>query len=791
MNEPTLSLEQKIALLAGADTWHTAAFPDIGVPAIRTSDGPAGVRGTSYTGPASASFPCGAALGASFDVDLVRRVGEALGREARSKSAHVLLAPTVNLHRTPLGGRNFECMSEDPVLTARLAVAYVEGVQSQRVACCIKHYVMNDTEFERMTISSDVDERTLRELYLLPFEVAVKEAGVRAVMSAYNRINGTYAADHVELLRGVLRDEWGFDGVVMSDWFGLHSTTEGILAGLDLEMPGPTIHRGEKLLAAVEADHIDESLIDESVARLLALASWTGAGEDDGDERTAEDGETDAVLRDAAIAGMVLLKNDGGLLPLAGTASIALVGPNAHPGQVQGGGSARVRPVEAPSPLQALRAKGIEVSHERGCTIDKRVPAMRGTFDVTYSDASGASATTRDERLNLVWMSPPAEGVDEREFDARVRGGFVPDESGPWTLSLTSVGPSVMRVDGQVAVDNSAPERGDSFFGLGSTEVRAVMTLEAGREYVIEVDAGKQRRSLIGGLIVGASPPAHTDAIERATSAAAAADIAVVVVGTNDDWETEGGDRESMALPGEQDELVRRVAAANPRTIVVINAGSPVEMPWIDAVPAVLQVWFPGQRFGDALADVLLGQAEPGGRLPITLPRRIEDTPAFLSHPGDHGHAHYGEGLFVGYRWYDARDITPLFPFGHGLGYTTFETVSASVSGSVADGVDVTVTLRNTGTRAGGETVQCYVAPPPGRPRRAHRELRAFARVHAAAGEPATATMRLDRRAFASWDPTSHDWVVPDGTYGLWVGRSSRDLELAGEVSVEDAATGH
>ncbi|MGD9701697.1 MAG: beta-glucosidase [Acidimicrobiia bacterium] len=790
MSEPILSLEQKVALLAGADTWHTAAFPDARVPAIRTSDGPAGVRGTTYTGPASASFPCGAALGASFDTDLVRRVGEALGREARSKSAHVLLAPTVNLQRTPIGGRHFECMSEDPVLTARLAVAYVQGVQSQRVACCVKHFVMNDTEFERMTISSDVDERTLRELYLLPFEAVVKEADVRSVMSAYNRINGTYAADHVELLRGVLRDEWRFDGVVMSDWFGLHSTAEALLAGLDLEMPGPTIHRGEKLLAAVHADHVDESLIDESVARLLALAAWTGAGTDDGSERTAEDPETDEVLRTAAIAGMVLLKNEGGLLPLAGTPAIALVGPNAHPGQVQGGGSARVRPARVASPLDELRSSGLHVTHERGCSIDKRAPAMRGAFDVTYSDATGASATTRDEQLDLIWMSPPVEGVDAREFDARVRGGFVPDESGDWTLSLTSVGPSVLRIDGEVVVDNSVPERGDSFFGLGSAEVSTVMALEAGREYAVEVDAGKPRRSLIGGLTVGAARPVHADAIERAAAAAAVADVAVVVVGTNDDWETEGGDREAMALPGEQDELVRRVAAANPRTVVVVNAGSPVEMPWIDDVPAVMQVWFPGQRFGDALADVLLGRDEPGGRLPVTLPRRLEDTPAFLSHPGDHGHTPYAEGLFVGYRWYDARDIAPLFPFGHGLGYTTFAVTSASVSGSVDGGVDVTVSLANTGARRGGETVQCYVAPPAGRPRRPRRELRAFARVHADEGETVTAFMRLDRRSFATWDPNDNDWVVPEGTYGIWVGRSSRDLELAGEVTVAAAPGG-
>ena len=799
MTHASLTLEQKVSLLAGADIWHSVAVPDAGVPAIRVSDGPAGVRGTSWAGPASASFPCGTALGATFDRDLVRRVGEALGREARSKSAGVLLAPTVNLHRTPVGGRNFECMSEDPILTAELAAAYVEGVQSQRVACCIKHFVGNDTEFERMTISSDIDERTLRELYLLPFEVAVKRAGVRAVMSAYNRVNGTYAADHVELLRGVLRDEWGFDGVVMSDWFGLHSTVAGVVAGVDLEMPGPTIHRGDKLLAAVQSSEVDESLVDEAVARLLALADWTGAGSSDGSETTADDPRTTDVLREAAIAGMVLLKNDGGLLPLlldptgttettgtTGTTgtTVAVIGPNAHPGQGQGGGSALVRPVRSPSPLDALRAEGLTILHERGCVTDKRVPPMRGTFDVTYSDSTGASGTAGTSQLHFTWMGPPADGVDPREFTAAVRGTFRPDESGPWTLSLTSVGPSVLRVDGDVLIDNREHVPGEAFFGMGSEELRAVIDLEAGRSYAIEVDSSKPSASLVGGLIAGAAPPERADAIDRAVAAAAAASVAVVIVGTNHDWESEGHDRDSMDLPGAQDELIRRVTAANPRTVVVINAGSPVTMPWIDSVPAVLQVWFPGQRFGDALTDVLLGRAEPGGRLPVSIPRRIQDTPAFLDHPGEGGHARYGEGLFIGYRWYDGREIAPLFPFGHGLGYTSFELGGASVSGSVEDGVEVSVELVNIGGRAGGETVQCYVGAPAGRCRRPRRELRSFARVVAGPGERTSATMSLDRRAFACWDPTRHDWVVPEGDYEIWVGRSSRDLSLAGHVTV-------
>ncbi|MET0457622.1 MAG: glycoside hydrolase family 3 N-terminal domain-containing protein, partial [Ilumatobacteraceae bacterium] len=356
-----LSLDQKIALLAGADAWHTAAFDDPEVPAIRMSDGPAGVRGTSWSGAASASFPCGTALGAMWDPALVEQVGRALGREAHAKSAHVLLAPTVNLHRTPIGGRNFECPSEDPVLAAAVAVAYVRGVQHERVAACIKHFVGNDTEFERMTISSEIDERTLRELYLVPFEAAVREGGVRAIMTGYNKLNGTYCSEHPWLLADVLRGEWGFDGAVVSDWFGTHSAAASLLAGLDIEMPGPPRERGERLAAAVAAGEVGERDLDVAVARLLALGEWAGAATTGTAEVTVDDPETRAVIRRGAAQAMVLLKNDG-VLPVSPTTTrVALIGPYARFGRPQGGGSARVRPDHGRGPLEALEARGLDV----------------------------------------------------------------------------------------------------------------------------------------------------------------------------------------------------------------------------------------------------------------------------------------------------------------------------------------------------------------------------------------------------------------------------------------------
>ena len=778
-----LTLEQKVSLLAGHDNWHTTALP--GVPAMRTSDGPAGVRGTKWTGPASASFPCGTALGAPFDPVLVEEVGAALGVEARSKGAHVLLAPTVNLHRTPIGGRNFECMSEDPVLTAQIASGYVRGVQSHGVACCIKHFVANDTEHERHTISSDVDEITLREAYLVPFEVAVRPvaeggADVRSLMSSYNRINGVHASEHHELLRGVLRDEWGFDGVVISDWFGTHSAANSLEAGLDLEMPGPPRERGDALLAAVRNGDTTEARVDESVRRLLQLFQWSGVGEVSSDERTDDSASTRAIIRRAAIAGSVLLKNEGGLLPLATGSTIALLGPNAERGQVQGGGSARVRASRPSMPLAALMARDVVVVHEQGCRIDKRLAAMRGQFDVRYVGVDGETADQQTDRLSFLWMENPAPNIDIAAFGVSISGSFTPDVTGDWQVSLTVVGSAVLRIDGKIMVDLTEAQTGGAFFGLGNHEVRVPLACEAGVPRQVSVEIVVEERSQLRGLLVGAEPPATADAMERAVAAAGAADVAVLVIGTNADWETEGEDRTSMALPGAQDELVRRVAAANPRTVVVVNAGSPVSMPWLGDVAAVLQVWFPGEEFGDALADMLLGVAEPGGRLPITIPRQLSDTPAFAHYPGAEDRMAYGEGLLIGHRWYDANGIEPAFAFGHGLGYTQWQLGEAALTGDSRQGVVVTVPVHNTGDRDGTTVVQCYVEPLELQPGRPLRTLQAFTRISAAAGERCEVTLELPARAFCQWSPEAHGWVPSRGDHRVLLGWSSAQLTPVG-----------
>lgn len=773
-----LSLDEKVSLLAGEDLWHVPAVPTAGIGRLRMSDGPNGIRGISWAGPRSACIPCGAALGATWDPDLVAEVAGVLGKEAAARGVQVHLAPTVNLHRTPIGGRNFECFAEDPVLTSALAVAYVRAVQAHRVASCIKHFIANDTEFERMTISSEVDERTLREAYLLPFEDAV-DAGVRTVMSSYNRLNGTYAGEHPWLLTTVLRDDWGFDGAVISDWMGTHSTGEGLAAGLDIEMPGPPAHRGEKLVDAVKNGDASEEDVDRAARRVLSLLEWSGRldAADLPADASEEDPAAREILRRAVASSAVLLKNDG-VLPLSEVGSLAVIGPNAATPSAHGGGSAAVRPYRIVRPIDALRARFGDVRHEPGTSIYKGVPpigsALLGPDGATLefqTEEGETVAVAGSDRLRHFWLGAPAVGVPMK-YKVRVGATITPDVSGEWVFALTSTGPSRLHIDGELVVDNSQPERGGTaFYGAASTEVTGTVALEAGRSYELVVDQHKDTNVGVAGLLVGARAPLPSDAFQLAVDAARDADVAIVVVGTNDEWETEGNDRKAMELPLDQDALVSAVAAVARATIVVLNTGSPVPMPWLDDVDAVLQIWFGGQELGEGLADVLTGAAEPSGRLPVTFPRRLADTPAFLSHPGEDGTARYDEGLFIGHRWYDARDIEPLFPFGHGLGYSDVAYGDARLANGTIE-VDVT----NTGARPTSETVQVYVSLDAPSRRRPVRQLAGFAKVAIEPGATVTARVPLHRRHRQSW--VEGRWTDEACAATYHVGRSSRDLRV-------------
>ncbi len=800
-----LTVDEKAAMVAGVDLWHTAAVPRLGIPALKVTDGPGGARGERWSGRASASFPCGTALGATWNPDLVRTVGERIGGEARRKGAHVLLAPTVNIHRHPLAGRNFECYSEDPFLSARMAVAYIGGVQSTGVGCSVKHFVANDSEFERMTISSEVDARTLREISLVPFEAAVLEAGTWSVMAAYNRLNGAYCSEH-PLLVELLKREWGFDGVIISDWYGTHSTVPAANAGLDLEMPGPAQWFGSHLAEAVRAGEVDEKVLDDKVRRLLVLLERTGGLDhpDPVDEQSIDDPEDRAVARRAASESFVLLRNRNDALPIAavnaaGTGDelplLAVIGPNAAVAMIQGGGSARVSAFTPVTPLTGLRDRfgaTFRVEHERGCSSYKQTPilddgVLDGPLEIAYhAGRERAGEPVLVEPANRGWFTftgPFTPEVPE-EFSMRITGTLVAPETGEWTFGLVQVGRAKLSIDGEVVVDNWQPSgRSDAFMGFGSAEVTATIDLVAGEPHRLVVEFVPAGPSM-GGLAIGCTPPAPPDLLERAVALATRADIVVCVVGTDGDWETEGVDRDSMVLPSPQDELIRAVADVNPRTIVAVNAASPVEMSWGDGVGAILQCWFAGEEWGNALADVLSGDVSPSGKLPTTFPARIDDTPAFKSYPGEVGKVHYEEGVFVGYRWYDARNIEPRFCFGHGLSYTSFSLEPPSVStravsvGQLAAGATVRIGIgvRNTGARRGAEVVQCYVHDAEASVDRPIHELKAFAKVSLDAGATDEVTLVLDRRAFAFWDVDRNDYTVEPGEFELRIGTSSRAI---------------
>ncbi len=769
--------QELVRPLAGTDWWNVPASGE--VAAFRVSDGPSGVRGQRFVGgPPSVSFPCGAALGATWDVDLVRRVGAALAEEARSKGAHVVLGPTVNLQRTPLGGRHFECFSEDPLLTARLASAYVEGLQGQGVAACVKHLVANDQERDRFEISSEPDDRTLREVSLLPFEHALRGAGAWSTMAAYNRLHGTHCSEHRWLLTTLLRDEWGWDGVVVSDWFAVHATVEPVLAGLDLEMPGPPMHLGPKLAAAVEAGDVPEEAVQQARDRLARLGRRTGADRAPAaDETSGGSPSALAVAREAAAAGMVLLRNDGTLPLDPGTGGrVAVIGPNADLEVIQGGGSARVTPTDAATVAGGLRERlGADaVVVEVGVTASRGTPALP-PGDLRRSDGTvgvdveivgadgGVLAVLRPREMRVLFLDDVGE--PDAGWTARATAQLTPRATGAHRFKVKTNGEATLRVDGQEVDDT----------------VELVAGEPAALELVARLDDPRQR--LLAE--VRCEPPLPDDAFERAVTAARDADVAVVVVGLDGEWETEGRDRDTLDLPGRQVELLEAVAGAQPRTVVVVLAGSPVDVSWADQVPALLWAWYPGQQGGRALADVLFGEREPGGRLPCTLPRGLSDTPA--ADDTSPGVLRYPEGVVTGHRWYDVQGIEPAFPFGHGLGYTTWSLGAPTVDGPIGPGgvATVRVPVRNTGPRSGRQVVQLYVAAP-GSPFRA---LRGFVGVGVGAGEATSVELRLGMRDLAHWDPEADRWVVAAGEHEVWAGTSSRSVVGPVPLTVTDRWT--
>ncbi|WP_297108777.1 glycoside hydrolase family 3 C-terminal domain-containing protein [uncultured Devosia sp.] len=790
-----MTLEEQVSLLSGEDFWSLPAVERLGISKFRVSDGPNGARGGGglLGGVKAAAFPVGISLGSTWNVDLLYEVGVALAAETKSKGAHMLLAPTVNIQRSVTNGRNFECYSEDPILTGELGAAYIQGLQSQGIAATVKHFAGNESEIERTTMSSVIDERSLREVYLIPFELAVKKGGTKGVMTAYNKVNGTYASEHNWLITDVLRGEWGFEGLVMSDWFGSHTTEPTVNAGLDLEMPGPPRDRGAKLVAAVEAGHVSRQTIAERVRAVLKVMEWTGALHNTREySETADDRpETRALIRRAGAEGTVLLKN-AGVLPLEPGQKLAVIGPNAKIAQIMGGGSSQINPHYRVSPWDGLvEAVGVEkLSYAPGCSNDRFQPLLRTKLKVEFFGSRDLSGSVEGEETlesaETFWIGRVASGkLSALDFSARVTGTYVPEKSGAYQVGIASAGKARVLVDGRLVVDAWTNwTKGRTFFEEGCDEVVGEVALEAGSPVEITIEFATKDEALLGlaAFRMGIGLPMGDAEIAEAAAAAKGADVALVFVGRNGEWDTEGSDLESIQLPGRQDELVSAVARVNPRTIVVLQTGGPVEMPWLDDVAGVMQSWYAGQETGNAIADVLLGKAEPGGRLAQSFPVQWSDNPAYSQdprvYPGLDGQVEYREGVFVGYRHYDQHGIKPLFPFGFGLSYTKFDygPLALDLSG-VADGrVKAWVEITNVGERDGSTVAQLYVAPQSASISRPKQELKAFAKVSLAAGERRLVELDLDARAFAYFDVASRKWIAEPGAYQLRLGTDTETI---------------
>lgn len=811
-----LTLGEKVSLTAGRDFWHTVPIPRLGVPSIRTSDGPNGVRGTRFfNGTPAGCLPCATALGATFDIDLLRSVGRFLGQEAKAKGAHVLLGPTINIQRGPLGGRGYESFSEDPFLSGTLAGEYCKGVHEEDIITTPKHFVCNDQEHERLAVDSIVTQRALREIYLMPFMLAIKNARPKAVMTAYNKVNGTHAAENPKVL-DVLRKDWGWEGLLMSDWYGTYSTSEGINAGLDLEMPGPTQWRGAALSHAVTSNKVRPHVLDERVRAVLKTikeAAKSGVAED------AEEGglnrpEDQSFLRRVAVESIVLLKNENSVLPFDKSKSVAVIGPNAKVATYSGGGSASLLPYYTVTPFDGVSNQCESVRFSQGAYSHKELPLLGNSLR-TLDDKHGFDFRAYDKPVNapdrklldtlhltdsyMFVMDYKVPNYTSSTYYVDVEGIFTPEEEGTYEFGLTVQGTGQLFVDGKLVVDNVHDQRpGTAFFGSGTVEEIGSMDLEAGKSYKVRVEFGtaltakSSDRATVsfgaGGLRVGGCKRIDPDqAIVDAVELASEVEQVVVFAGLNSDWEGEGSDRPDMNLPPYSDDLISKVLKANPKAAIVLQSGTPVTMPWVDQASALVQAWYGGNETGNAIADVLFGKFNPSGKLSLSFPHRLEDNPAFLNYRSERGRVLYGEDIYVGYRFYDKVKRPALFPFGHGLSYTTFGLSDLSVSATNST-ISVKVNVSNSGSRAGAEVVQVYIKAHAPSIHRPPKELAGFQKVFLEAGETKDVQVEMDKRyAISFWDEGRDAWIAEKGGYGVLVGTSSQGRFL--EEKIEEGQT--
>ena len=801
-----LTLIEKISLLSGFNSWYTNKIEEKNVPSIKMSDGPNGVRGDSNSGKSSACFPCAISIGSTWDLKLINDIGIALGEEAQAKDVDVLLGPTINIHRHPLGGRHFESFSEDPFLTGKIATNYVQGVQSKNVAACLKHFVGNDTEYERHSISSNIDEQTLREVYLLPFEMAIKEGNAKVVMSAYNKLNNIYCSSHKELLISILKQEWGFDGYVVSDWGAALETIENANGGLDLEMPGPSNVWGKALIEAVEAKKVSEKLIDDKVRRILSVAEFSNRFQNPKikDEEAIDQPAHRSMLRKAAADGMVVLKNEG-LLPLKkNIKKLAVIGPNAKEAQIIGGGSASLRPHYQIHPLEAVRERlghETEILYSKGCHTHKYLPRIneklmsdKDGFLVEYFDGNQFNENLiLEERLigSKFWVFEgfAKDVISKKErtnISVKFSCEYSPDISGSHEFEIFGIGQCRLLIDDNELIDNwTSTDPGEAFFTFGSAAKKGVANFQKGEIYKIEVQYYFEGN--FPAVYIGCKAPDEVDIFQEAIEKASNADEVLLIVGTNSDWETEGNDRADFNLPANQNELIEAILDANQNTVILINTGSPVNMPWVKKANAIVQTWFAGQEFGNALVDILSGKVNPSGKLPTTFPAKLEDTPAYKIYPGNDLQMNYDEKLLVGYRWYERNSIKPLFCFGHGLSFTNFNYHNLEVTIDDNFLVSCTFEVQNIGDISGVETAQCYVGFASPLPQEPIKTLQGFVKDEIAANELKKLEIVLGPRNFSYWSVDTNTWQIKGGTYKIFIGSSSENIHLEASISLEQA----
>jgi beta-glucosidase len=810
-----MTLPEKVVLLSGKNNWSTASIERLNIPSIIVTDGPHGVRtgghGSGRKVDNATAYPTGISMASSWNRDLMARVAVGIAEETRHLDCHILLGPCVNIIRMPLAGRNFETYSEDPYLAGQIGAAYVRGLQSRGIGASVKHFAANNQEIERFRGNSVVDERTLREIYLSAFETIVKEAHPWTVMCSYNRINGHYASENEHLLREILKEEWGFEGAVISDWNAVHDIYKPIASGLDLEMPGPARYFGEDLVAAVENWQLDEKYVDDAVRRMLRVLFWAGVMDNvDHHEGSGDTPEHRALARDMAAESMVLLKNEKHLLPLQRETikKLAVIGLNADQ-VVSGGGSSRVDGTHWVTPLMGLREEfGDQVSIEYEPGYDNRIipiivpseslsqagSGMPGLQAALFNnmDLSGEPALTRRDSTIQHWWSgggPESGVIDPAEYSVRWQGSYTPPQSGKIRLFLSNTGTARLWLDGKLIVENDVGPMTSSIMDSEKIEKHAVVDLEKGQKYDIKIEYQSGFNNKHAFIFFSYLPPEGMQSrlLDRAVKLAKDSDAAVVVVGLPDLFESEGRDRPDMDLPGGQDELVRAIAAVNENPIVVVNAGAPVAMPWVEDVKAILLAYYPGQEGGYALADILFGGVNPSGKLPVSYPKRLQDTPAYLHYPGWKD-VQYGEGLFVGYRYYDTKNVAPLFPFGHGLSYTEFTYSELTLPEEVVPGEDfeVSVTVQNTGALAGQEVVQLYVRDVESTLIRPMKELKGFEKITLDPGESKIVSFNLTPRSLSYYNPYKKAWSAEAGVFEVLVGASSRDIRLQGQFMLLD-----